>query len=475
MKWIFFVTFKPLWTDILLYVLLVMVGAYFFYIAQNRYLQDPWRKVYRKPLNVFVSVILFSFLSIAILDSIHFQIKSHHPKATQYPAVYAAGQNRSVLDFMLAPLIEGVEVSYSAPFALYGFNKEEILQKDGTYLREYPRLKYSGANLKQDAERTKDIINYAKVAFVRTVLIGGALIILLMLYGTITTKITFEQFWLRMIKGEMRFPWRTLFITLLCVLYVWVLCDLLIPHYHLLGTSKVGEDVFYQTVKSIRTGVMIGTLTTLIMLPFAVLLGIMAGYFRGWVDDVIQYLYTTLSSVPGVLLIAASVLSLQIMMTRHANWFNTMAERSDIRLLALCIILGVTSWTGLCRMLRGETLKLREIDFIIAAKALGVKQFKIIIQHLLPNVSHIILISVALDFSGLVLAEAVLSYVGVGVDPTSYSWGIMINSARLEMARVPVVWWSLTASFMFMFTLVLSANIFSDSLRDAFDPRHTDR
>jgi peptide/nickel transport system permease protein len=106
-----------------------------------------------------------------------------------------------------------------------------------------------------------------------------------------------------------------------------------------------------------------------------------------------------------------------------------------------------------------------------AAHALGASNTRILIKHLLPNVFHIILISLALDFSGLVLAEAVLSYVGVGVDPTTYSWGMMINTARLEMAREPLVWWSLTAAFIFMFVLVLAANIFSDALRDAFDPR----
>jgi len=100
-----------------------------------------------------------------------------------------------------------------------------------------------------------------------------------------------------------------------------------------------------------------------------------------------------------------------------------------------------------------------------------VSNSKIISRHILPNVMHIILIAVVLDFSGLVLAEAVLSYVGVGVDPSMASWGNMINSARLEMAREPVVWWSLVSAFWFMFLLVLAANVFSDAVRDAFDPR----
>jgi peptide/nickel transport system permease protein len=197
----------------------------------------------------------------------------------------------------------------------------------------------------------------------------------------------------------------------------------------------------------------------------------MAGYFRGLVDDLIQYLYTTLNSIPGVLLIAAAVLMLNLYMDNHADQFQSLVERADLRLLFLCIILGVTSWTGLCRLLRGEVLKLRELDYVQAAQAMGVGHFSILMRHLLPNVAHIVLITLALDFSGLVLAEAVLSYVNIGVDPTTHSWGNMINGARLEMAQEPVVWWSLIASLVFMFSLVLAANLFADALRDAFDPR----
>jgi peptide/nickel transport system permease protein len=233
--------------------------------------------------------------------------------------------------------------------------------------------------------------------------------------------------------------------------------------------------VFYQSLKSIRTGLVIGTLTTLVMLPFAILMGILAGYARGWIDDVIQYLYTTLNSIPHVLLIAAAILMLQVYIANHPDQFETTVERADIRLLFLCIILGITSWTGLCRLLRGEALKLREAEYIQAAVSYGASHARIIAQHILPNVMHVVLITVVLDFSGLVLAEAVLSYVGVGVDPTMNSWGNMINSARLEMAREPVVWWSLLSAFLLMFALVLAANLFSDAVRDAFDPRLHER
>lgn len=207
------------------------------------------------------------------------------------------------------------------------------------------------------------------------------------------------------------------------------------------------------------------------MLPFALSLGTLSGFFGGWVDDIIQYLYTTLSSIPGVLLIAASVLVLQVFIATHPIYFPTLAERADARLLALCLILGITSWANLCRLLRGETLKLREQEFVDAARVICVSRIKIIFRHIFPNVMHVVLITVVLDFSALVLAEAVLSYVGVGVDPTTFSWGNMINSSRLELAREPVVWWPLLAALLFMFGLVLAANLFADALRDALDPR----
>jgi peptide/nickel transport system permease protein len=241
--------------------------------------------------------------------------------------------------------------------------------------------------------------------------------------------------------------------------------------YHVLGTDKVGQDVLYLALKSIRTGLVIGTVTTLVTLPLGLLLGIAAGYLRGWVDDVVQYIYTVLNSIPNVLLIAAAVLMMQVVIETHPEWFNNSASRADMRLVSLCLILGITSWTGLCRLLRGETLKLRELEYIQAAQAFGVSSIRILTRHIMPNLMHIVLIVLVLDFSALVLAEAVLSYVGVGVDPSMISFGTMINGARLEMGREPMVWWALAAAFGFMLSLVLAANLFADAVRDAFDPR----
>jgi peptide/nickel transport system permease protein len=271
-------------------------------------------------------------------------------------------------------------------------------------------------------------------------------------------------------RGETRFAWNAVLLALGAPLFLDRLISLA-GGYHVFGTDKVGQDVLYQVLKSIRTALVIGLVTTLVTLPLAVLLGIAAGYFRGWVDDLIQYLYTTLNSIPGVLLIAAAVLMMQVMIDTHPQWFATAAERADLRLLALCFILGLTSWTGLARLLRGEALKLRELEYIQAAQAFGVADLRIITRHLLPNLMHIVIIALVMDFSGLVLAEAVLSYVGIGVDPSMISFGTMINNARMELGREPLVWWSLVAAFSFMFVLVLAANLLADAVRDAFDPR----
>ena len=225
------------------------------------------------------------------------------------------------------------------------------------------------------------------------------------------------------------------------------------PGKHVLGTDRVGNDVLFLAIKGVRTGMIIGAFTMLIIIPFAIFFGAVAGYFGGWMDDVIQYIYTVLSSIPSVLLIVAFMIIF------------------DKGLPQLCIIMGITSWTGLCRVLRGETLKLREQEYIQACEAMGVSRFRIIVGHIVPNFMHIVLITTIIGFSDRVMAEAVLSYIGIGVGADTISWGMMINDARMELARDPVIWWKLVAAFIFMVGLILPANLFGDAVRDALDPR----
>ncbi len=459
-----------LWTDALIFLLIALMLLFGCLAASREYLRTPWRSVGRSRMGMGALVVLSVYILIGVLDSVHY--KPLLPEAAQTAQVTHSSEVQSLLDYLLTPLREQQEKTYSSPLATHLYSKENIEQADGRMLRDYPRLKYGGAHLQNPEQEWAADVTWTIVIGVQEALLAWLSItgIVIAWLGHRSGSTFFQQCqWITSSKTDI--PWRVIFSVLGIILLVAFVAANLGVKYHLLGTDKVGEDVFYQTLKSVRTGLVIGTLTTLIMLPAAILMGIMAGYFRGWVDDLIQYIYTTLNSIPGVLLIAAAILMLHVYMNRHAEEFTSLVERADLRLLFLCIILGVTSWTGLCRLLRGEALKLRELDYVQAAQAFGVRHFTIIMRHILPNVLHIVMISVVLDFSGLVLAEAVLSYVNIGVDPTMNSWGNMINSARLEMAREPIVWWSLVAALIFMFTLVLAANLFSDVVRDAFDPR----
>ncbi len=459
-----------LWTDALIFLLLFLT-ALFVHIARGReHLREPWRRVARSRTGMGAAVVLGVFVCIGILDSLHF-----HPllPESEYGTDNRhSGEILSLFDVLVEPLRTRQEKTYSAPLATYQFSKETLELADGRSVREYPRLVHGGAHLREpQADWAGDVVGRILTGVLLGLAIWVVLAALLVRLQARRGSLAFAQRARQLYAGNTDIPWRSILLVAGIMLVLAGIAIRLSGGYHLLGTDKVGEDVFYQALKSIRTGLVIGSLTTLIMLPAAILLGITAGYFRGWVDDVIQYLYTTLNSIPGVLLIAAAILILDIYLDQHADDFGSLVERADLRLLFLCLILGVTSWTGLCRLLRGEALKLRELDYVQAAQAFGVGQFTILQRHILPNVLHIVLISVVLDFSGLVLAEAVLSYVNIGVDPSTNSWGNMINSARLELAREPVVWWSLAAAFVFMFSLVLAANLFSDVVRDAFDPR----
>jgi len=467
---------KPviLWTDALVFLLTLVVVGFILYARSKPHIATPWQRVFAGRIAAASAVVLLAFVITGLLDSLHFRLPLEGNG--NHGEVHYAVEVLSVLDVLVEPLRTRVEKTYSAPFATHLYARETVELEDGSQARLYPPLKYGGAHLAASGLRkSADILQRSLRALAEAALAAAVVLWLLaVLLGRRSGQGARVMAGL-ILSGRTGLPWRTILATLAALLACVFLAVHLAGVYHVLGTDKVGQDVLYQTLKSVRTGLLIGTLTTLVMLPFAIFMGIVAGYARGWIDDAVQYIYTTLNSIPHVLLIAAAILMLQVYIANHPELFETTVERADIRLLFLCIILGITSWTGLCRLLRGESLKLREAEYIQAAAAFGVSHARIITRHILPNVMHIVLITVVLDFSGLVLAEAVLSYVGVGVDSTTNSWGNMINSARLEMAREPVVWWSLMSAFLFMFTLVLAANLFSDAVRDAFDPRTRDR
>ncbi len=465
-------SFKPviLWTDALTLILVFISFVMIWYVRNNVHLLASWKRVARSVSGMCAFTVLLTFLIIGLLDTLHFRPALDHQNS-QGKIVYSA-EVLSVLDLLVGPLRTHVEKTYSAPFATHLYTKETVDLHDGSQIRTFARLKFGGTHLQDpQTEYLSDIGWRIAAGFGIGFLLWIMLHIILCQLIARHTKWSFAQSFHIIWQRRTDIPWHAILITLAIITVTISVTSMLAAHYHVLGTDKVGQDVLYLSLKSIRIALVIGTLTTLIMLPFALLLGITAGYFHGWIDDVIQYIYTTLNSIPNVLLIAATVLMMQVYIETHSEIFETTAARADIRLLFLCIILGITSWTSLCRLLRGETLKLREMEYIQAAHAFGVSHWRIISRHILPNVMYIVLIATVMDFSGLVLAEAVLSYVGVGVDPSMISFGTMINAARMEMAREPMVWWALLAAFAFMFTLVLSANLFADAVQKALDPR----
>ncbi len=461
-----------LWTDTFVLCLVLAVLVYSFRVWRSPSLRFAWASVARTPSAMCAAVFLLFFLLVGLLDSIHYRpliepVAGQEQSQPQYaPIVRSALDN--VLDWAR---VSATEKTYSAPLARYQFSKESMLV-DGEPVRDYPRLQAAGVGIESALQHKQDLLRLAGWSLLAGGLWALLLAVLLTVWGRTRPAVQcWGNAWKYWWQGRALVPWRAVWIT--ASLLGFVLCSVwvLSSNYHVLGTDRTGNDIIWQVLKSVRTALVIGTLTTFAMLPPALLFGLSAGYFRGWVDDLIQYIYTTLTSIPGVLLIAACVLMMQVYIDTHPELFSTVAARADLRLFLLCLILGLTGWSGLCRLLRAEAMKLRELDYVQAAKAFGVGHLRIMFRHLLPNVMHIVLITIVLEFSGLVLYEAVLSYLGIGVDPSMPSFGRMIDASRTELARDPMIWWGLTGAFLTMLALVLSANIFADAVQTAFDPR----
>ncbi len=464
-----------LWADLAIWILIVSGVIFLIWASKQEYYRQAWGQIKSQKLAMISGGILLVYAIIGSLDSLHFKLRAMDENGN--PAVDSNGNAvyetavLTPLDMLLSncralspykslyPLKEGSEKTYSAPLSAHQFTKDVIDLGDGRYGHVQQRLKFAGNHLRDpDKDYSSDIV---------MILITGVLIgtfFGFFIWGAVAFLTRSGKGFVHRFKEIAFFGWFTFS---LCIVVCTIV--LLANKYHVLGTTKTGQDVLYLALKACRTGLIFGTITTLIVTPFAIVCGIPAGYFGRWIDDVIQYIYTTLNSIPGILLIAAGVLVVETQLQKIEGLQTVVS--SDIKLMWLCIILGITSWTGLCRLLRGETLKMRELEYVQAAHALGVGHTRIMFRHILPNVMHIVLISIMMRFSGLVLAEAVLAYVGIGVDPNIASWGSMINAARLEVARDPVIWWNLIAAFIFMFGLVLPSFIFGNAVRDALDPR----
>lgn len=219
---------------------------------------------------------------------------------------------------------------------------------------------------------------------------------------------------------------------------------------HFFGTDIFGRDVLRKVIRGTQIAMSVGLATALIAIPIGVFLGAIAGYFGGWVDDFVTWLYTTFSSIPNIMLL----ISITMILGKG--------------LFAVYIALGATSWVNLCRLIRGEVMKHKEREYVQAAGAIGGGDFRKLFRHILPNVTHIIIINTSLQFQIAIKSEVILSYLGIGVQGEP-SWGTMIDDAKLELSRG--VWWQLAGATFAMFVVVLAFNLLGDALRDSLDPK----
>jgi ABC-type dipeptide/oligopeptide/nickel transport system permease subunit len=219
----------------------------------------------------------------------------------------------------------------------------------------------------------------------------------------------------------------------------------------LFGTDLLGRSVAERVAHGTRIALLVGFLSTGIAIPIGILFGLLAGYYRKWVDEAIVWFYTTVDSIPYILLVLALALVL------------------GKGLVSVCIAIGLTSWVGTCRVVRGEVIRQKELDYVQAARAMGAGTRRILFLHILPNVTHLVLIQASLIFVDAIKSEVILSYLGVGVQGEP-SWGIMIDDARIELIGRGA-WWQFTAATGAMFVLLLAFNVFNDALREALDPK----
>ncbi|MBM4421289.1 MAG: ABC transporter permease [Chloroflexi bacterium] len=222
------------------------------------------------------------------------------------------------------------------------------------------------------------------------------------------------------------------------------------PRAYLLGADEVGRSQVVRLLYGGQVSLFVGFIAAMMNLTIGVLLGLVAGYFGGRIDDVITWFITTLNSIPTIfLLIIVSAL------------FTPGA-------LTLTIIIGVLFWTGVTNFVRGQTFSLRERDFVVAARTVGAGSWRIMFRHILPNVLPLIFILLAIDIGTIILAESALSYLGLGIMPPTPSWGNMLSNAATYYHRA---WWLVVSPGALIFTTVLCLYLIGDGLRDALDPR----
>ena len=233
---------------------------------------------------------------------------------------------------------------------------------------------------------------------------------------------------------------------------------------HPFGTDDIGRDIFARTIYGGQISLLIGLSATLLEVILGTGIGALAAYYGGWVDSVLMRLTEAMLSIPNLflLIVTAKFFGGQL---PSVNLFGRELTGS---VLVIIVVIGATSWMYLARIVRANVLSLREMDYVAAARALGVSNARIILTHLLPNTLAPIIVSASLGVAGAILAEAYVSFLGLGVQPPTATWGNMLEEAYSYLERAPWLWFF---PGMLILLTVLSINFVGDGLRDAFDPR----
>jgi peptide/nickel transport system permease protein len=218
------------------------------------------------------------------------------------------------------------------------------------------------------------------------------------------------------------------------------------------GGDKWGRDVLKKVIKGSETSIFVGLAAAFVAVFIGTLFGALAGYHGGWIDDFFNWFYSVFSSIPYLLLILAVAAVLQ---------------QKGVHTIIL--ILGLTGWTGVFRLIRGEYLKHKSREYVQAADAIGASDTRRIFVHIFPNVSHVVLVQLSILCVGFIKAEVILSFLGFGVPVDVVSWGSMLNEAQNEL--ILGKWWQLAAAGTAMAILVTAFSLFTDALRDALDPK----
>jgi len=228
---------------------------------------------------------------------------------------------------------------------------------------------------------------------------------------------------------------------------------------NIFGTDILGRSVFRKTLYGAKISLTVALCASLVSLVIGVTLGTVAGYYRGFLDDIIVWIYSTLSMIPWVILVMAFAIVL-----REKTVFGIKLTG----ITGVYLAIGLSGWVSVCRLIRAEIIKIKESHYVLAACACGCSGARIIVVHLIPNVLHIIIITFSLRFVRFIHMEVILGFLGLG-ETTRPGWGVMINDARMELARG--CWWQMTAAAGAIFLISLALNIFADELRDCLDPK----